>query len=188
MHELQAVHTVHGLSRYSELFEVVENIRFDPLQPRLRCLEVVRLDSEGQVLRLDKTVVALGKLGLQHIRVLGTELIETVALQGDGDALRIGVTCGRRVDKRELEADGAVEVVEEIAPAVKDRGLVLVLIELVVDVLKLYGLGVEALRHAADPVRVHPLEGDAVLRGLFLLILIFCPCNRRCDLLFLGSC
>lgn len=107
-----------------------------------------------KLLRLDKTVVALGKLGLQHIRVLGTELIETVALQGDGDALRIGVTCGRRVDKRELEADGAVEVVEEIAPAVKDRGLVLVLIELVVDVLKLYGLGVEALRHAADPVRV----------------------------------
>ena len=36
-----------------------------------------------------------------------------------------------------METDGAVEIVEKIAPALKNRGLVLVLRELVVDVLKL---------------------------------------------------
>ena len=42
-----------------------------------------------------------------------------------------------RFKKGQLETDGAVKVVEEIAPAFKDGGLVLVLAELVVDVLEL---------------------------------------------------
>ena len=42
--------------------------------------------------------------------------------------------------------------------------------ELVVDVLKLNGLGIVAVRHAADTVRPHPFIGDAVLCGNSLLV------------------
>ena len=38
-----------------------------------------------------------------------------------------GLLGGRQVQKGQLELNGAVEVVEEIAPALKDRRLVLVL-------------------------------------------------------------
>ena len=39
-----------------------------------------------------------------------------------------------------LEVNRAVEIIEEITPALKDRGLIFVLGELIVDVLKLNGL------------------------------------------------
>ena len=40
------------------------------------------------------------------------------------------------VDKRELHMDAAVEVVEEITPALENRALVLVLSQLVIDVIE----------------------------------------------------
>ena len=80
-----------------------------------------------------------GKLALQHPGVLGAELVEAVALQGDGDAPGVGIPRGGEVDEGELEADGGIKIVEEVAPAVENGGLVLVLVELVVDILKLHG-------------------------------------------------
>ena len=80
------------------------------------------------------------------------------------------------------------KIVEEVAPAVENGGLVLVLVELVVDILKLHGFRVVIVRHAAHAVGVHPLKGDAVLGGLLSLILTLGSCNRRVDLLSLGSC
>ena len=44
-----------------------------------------------------------------------------------------------RFKKRQLKLNRAVEVVEEIAPALEDRGFILVLRKLIVDVLKLNG-------------------------------------------------
>ena len=47
----------------------------------------------------------------------------------------------------------AVKIIEEITPTIKDCRLIFVLGELIVDVLKLNGLCVVAVRYAADPVR-----------------------------------
>ncbi len=49
---------------------------------------------------------------------------------------------GREIEKRELQVNAVVKVIEEIAPALKDGGLVIVLGQLIVDVLKADGLGV----------------------------------------------
>ena len=80
-----------------------------------------------------------------------------------------------RFKKRQLEVNRAVEIIEEITPALKDRGLIFILGELIVDVLKLNGLCVVAVRYAADPVRPHPFIGDTVLCRFSF----FCPCGWR---------
>lgn len=54
----------------------------------------------------------------------------------------VETTKAPKIQERELKADGAVKVVEKIAPAVKDGRLVLVLSQLIVDVLKLDSLGI----------------------------------------------
>ena len=81
--------------------------------------------------------------------------------------------------------DGTVKIVEKIAPSLKDRGLILVLRKLVVDVLKLHRLGVVVVFDAADSVRVHPFKRDAVLRGHFFWIVPLCPDDCRLDPFFI---
>ena len=150
--------------------EVVENVGLDALQTRFGSLEAVSVDTEGQVLGLDKAVIALGQLVLQHGHVLGSDTVEVIPLEGNGNRTGKGFFGCRKVQKRQLKSDRTVEVVEEVTPALKDCHLVLVLRELIVDVLKLDGLGVMAVRQTANAVRPHPLIGDAVLCGLFLFV------------------
>ena len=68
-----------------------------------------------------------------------------------------------QVDKGQLEGNGAVEIIEEIAPAVKDGLFVLVVRELVVDVPELDGFCVVILCHLTNPIRAHEQIRDAVL-------------------------
>ena len=63
--------------------------------------------------------------------VLHPDGVKVIPLSRDGDAVGEGLLGRRQVQKGQLEADGAVKIVEEIAPAFKDGGLVLVLAELV---------------------------------------------------------
>ena len=185
--QAQALHAVQGLGDHAEALEVVENVRLHTLQTGLGRPQRFRLHAEGQVLGLNQAVVALGELVLQHGAVLVSEIVESVRPQRDGDAFGKAVLCGGQVQKRELKANGAVEVVEEIAPRFKDGGLVLVLIELIVDVLKLDGFGVIVVFHPAYPVREHTLKWDTVLRRQLFLILPFRSCDGGLDLLFLGA-
>ena len=136
----------------------------------------------------DQPVVAAGKLILKHFRIFAADAVEVVALKRDADAFRPVILGSGLVDEGELELDGAVEIVEEVAPAVKDRGFVLVLRELIVDVLILDGFGEIGVRYPADPVGVHTLERDTVLCGKlsFVLSLGFGDCCF--NLPFLGSC
>ena len=83
---------------------------------------------------------------MQHGAVLVAQIVKTVRAQGDGNAFGKAVLSGGEIQKRELEADGAVEIVEEIAPRLKDGGLVLILIELMVDVLNTLSLSLSSLR------------------------------------------
>ena len=82
---------------------------------------------------------------------------------------------------------GAVKVVQEIAPRLKDGGLVLILRELVVDVLILDRFGVARVGHTADAVRPHTLIRDAVLRRFFFLIRSVRSCDGGFDLFSFGA-
>ena len=91
-------------------------------------------------------------------------------------------------EEAELEVNRRVEVIQKIAPAVKERLLVLVLCKLVVDILKLNRPRIARICDAADAVRVHALIGNGFLRGMrrFLTVILF-PDFGTNQLLFLAG-
>ncbi|MPM79665.1 hypothetical protein SDC9_126704 [bioreactor metagenome] len=166
----------------------MQDVHLDALQPLLGDAVARRLDAEGDVARLFQAVVALGELGLQHLGVFAPDLVEIVAARRHDNTLFQRVVPAVEIMEGELKSNRRVEVVQKVAPALEDGGLVLVLRKLVVDVLKADGLGVERVAHAADPIRPHPLIGDAVLRGRGLLALSAArPTNGGVDLFALPA-
>ena len=137
--------TVQSSCRYPQTLEVVEYISLNTLQSGLGGFDTVSVNAKGQVFGLDQTVVASGQLILQHRGVFLTDTVKSVPLGRDGNGIGKSLLRCRKVQKRQLEVDRAVEVVEEITPAFKDCGLIFILGELVVDVLKLNGLCVVAV-------------------------------------------
>ena len=178
---------VQCLGGHAQPLEVVENVGLNALQAGLGGLEAVGVDAEGQVLGLDKAVVASCQLVLQHGGVLHPDTVKVIPLERNVDSTGKGLLRGRKVQKGQLKLDGAVKVVEKIAPALKDCRLVLVLRELIVDVLELDGLGVMAVCHPADAVRPHPLIGDAVLSRFFFPVRAVGAGDGGLDLLFIGT-
>ena len=83
--------------------------------------------------------------------------------------------------------DGAVKVIEEVAPCVKDGRLVLVLVELVIDILKLHRFAVIVICHPADTVREHPLKRNGILRRLMPFVCVFRSGNGSVNLLSVGA-
>ena len=178
---------VQRLGSDAQPFEVVQHVGLDALQPGLGGADTVRLDGKGQVLGFDKTVVATRQLVLQHLRVLHPDRVEVVPLGRDRDAVGKSLLGRRQVQEGQLKPDGAVKVVEEIAPALEDGRFVLVLAELVVDVLELDGFRVAAIRHFTDTVRPHPFIWDAVLGGLLFFVRAVGAGNRCLDLFAFGA-
>lgn len=78
------------------------------------------------------------------------------------------------VDKGQLKGNGAVEIIEEIAPAIKDGLLVLVVRELVVDVPELDGFCEVIPCHLTNAILPHEQIRNAVLRRLLLFICALC--------------
>ena len=154
------------LGFHAESFEVVEDVGFNAFELRLCRAEGVRLNAEGDVLLLDQPVVALGELVLQHTGILGADVVEGVLLCRNVDALAKLIQACLLIDEGELDEDRAVEVVQKVAPVLKDGSFVLVLRKLVVDVLKGDGLRVEAAVHLTDTVTAHLHIGDGLLGGL----------------------
>ena len=105
----------------------MDDLQFDALQPLLGNAIAARLDAKRDIPGLFQSVVALGKLGLEHIGILGTEIVERIPIGRHDDAFFQRFLPAVQIEERKLEADGAVEVVEEVAPALKDRRLVVVL-------------------------------------------------------------
>ena len=133
VHQLQPCFAVEGLCLHAELAEVVQQIQFDALQTGLGGFVGIRLNAEGQVFLFLQAVVAPGELAAQHIRILGADAVKVVVLRGNIDALLKDFRICRQIKEAELEVNRRVEVIQKIAPAVKERLLVLVLRELVVD-------------------------------------------------------
>ena len=164
VHQLEPVVTVQRLRLHAKALEVVENVDLNALQPGLRSFQIFCLHAEGNEFGFDKPVIAACKLHLQHLCVLRSELVERIRSRRDSDGLRVAVLVGSEIHKGKLEVDGAVKVIEEVAPCVKDGRLVLVLVELIIDVLKLHRFAVIVVCHPADAVRKHPLKRNGILR------------------------
>ena len=142
MHQVQALLARQSFSPDSQPAEVVQKVNLNMLQPRLGLLHGVGLNAEGEIFGLGQTVVALGQLTLQHGAEFNTDVIEHILFEGNADHfLKIrSVRC--HIHEGQLKANGAIEEIQEAAPFLKDRGLVLLLGKLIIDILKLDGFRV----------------------------------------------
>ena len=64
----------------------------------------------------------------------------------------------------------AVKIVQEITPVFKDRMLVLILRQLVVDIVKPDTFGIDISLHPANTIPSHFFVGNGLLNGKFLYI------------------
>ena len=87
MQDFQALIAGQRLSFHTESLEVVEDVSFHPVELCFGGTQRVSLNAEGNVLALDEAVAALGELGLQHIRILGADVIESIVLCGNADCI-----------------------------------------------------------------------------------------------------
>ena len=163
VHQLQSSSAVQGLCTDAKFLEIGQNIKLNTVQARLGRFDAISFDAKGDVLGLCQAVVALGELVQQHGFIFRADRVEGIVSCGNADAVLKGFCFGAQIQKTELKADGRVEVIQEIAPAVKDRGLILIHCKLVVDVLILDGTGIVGISHPADTVWPHALIRDRIL-------------------------
>ena len=177
VHDLKPFHAVQRVGFHAQHLEIIENIGFDTLQPGLCFPDTLCFDTERDVLRPNQTVIALGKLLFQHLRIFHAHIIELVMLRLNLDDLVVLAHVTLMVDERQLKADAGIEVVEEVAPAFKDGVLILVLCQLVVNVVESDGFGIQMFLHPADTVAPHFQIWNGTLHSqlLFLLALFEFP-------------
>ena len=165
VHELQAILAVQNLCHHAQTFEVVHQIGLNVIQTGLCLTHGLGFNAEGDIFGLGQAVIALRKLRLQHLAVLTADTVEVVVSEGNADVLFKHLCIRCHVHEGQFKVDRAVEKIQEGAPLFKDRGLVLLLRQLVVDVLILNGLGVIPVAYTADAIRKHTLKGNRLLRG-----------------------
>ena len=172
VHDLQPFHAVQRVGFHAQHLEIVENIDFNTLQPGLCFPDTLCFDAERNVLRANQTVIALGKLLFQHLRIFHTHIVKRVVLRLDLNYLVVLAHIALVVDERQLKADTGIEVVEEIAPAFKDGVFILVLCQLIVYVVESDGFGIQMFLHPADTVAPHFQIRNGTLHGepLFLFV------------------
>ena len=123
MQHFKAFIACHGAGRHAQELKVVEYVRFDTGKAGFRRAQTVGFNGKGDIFCFDKPVVALCKLVFQHIPVFCADRIESPL-----------------IDERELHRNGSVKVVEEVAPVLKNGGLVVCLCKLIVNIFKGDGL------------------------------------------------
>ena len=89
------------------------------------------------------------------------------------DGLLILPHIGMMVDERKLELDRGIKIIEEVTPVLKNRILIILLRQLIVNIHEAHRLGVKMIVYPADAVLCHLPVSDAFLRRdlsfLFLL-------------------
>ena len=110
---------------------------------------------------------------MQHLGILHTHIIVVVVLRLDFDDPFILHHIGFMVDKGKLEMNSAVKVIQEFTPVLKDRVLILLLCQLIIDVIEANRLGINMFLYAADTVLSHLQIGDRLLDRDLLFPLSF---------------
>ena len=163
MQDSKPFRTGERLCQHAHCLEIGEYVRFDTFELLLCVFEGLFLNAERDIFSLDKTVVSFGELIFQHFRVLAANVVEIIVLRLYFKLLHKLLGISDLIQKRELHLYSAVEIIEEIAVILKDRGLVLVLRKLIVYIEKLYRFRVQPVSDLADTVTVHLLETDSLL-------------------------
>ena len=178
---MQPLFAVHGSGNDTQTPKVIEQIVFDMVESRLCLPHGFGFNAECQVLGFGQAVVALRQLLFQHLAILGTDGIEAVLLERDTDTLFKAFSIGTQVHKGKLKVNGAVKEIQETAPLIEDGSLIFLLCQLIVDVLKLNGLGVITVSDTADAIREHSLKGNGLLCSLRnTVVLLYQSPECRC--------
>ena len=156
--------SIQRFRSYSQPLEVIENIGLDTFQSRLCDLDVISINSKGQILCFNETVISSCQLVLKHCRVFRADTVKIISLRRNGNRICKGFFRCSKVQKRQLEMNRAVKIIEEVTPALKNCGFILVLRKLVVNVLKLNCFCIVRFCHPADSIRPHPFIRNTVLR------------------------
>ena len=111
MQHVQAFLPVHGAGSRAKHLKIIEYVGFNTGKAGFRCRRIVCFDTECDVLMLHKPVVSFGKLIFQHIRILGTDRVESVVLRRDIDCFFCLFPLCPLIDERKLHAHACVKVV-----------------------------------------------------------------------------
>ena len=93
--------------------EVVQQIVLNVVQPGLDLRHAFTLHTKGDEFGLGQTIIALGKLLTQHLRILGANIVKAIFLVRDADALLKLCAVRCHVHKGQFKLDGTVEKIEE---------------------------------------------------------------------------
>ena len=183
--QLQPFLSVQHMSRCPHDLEAVEGIGLNAGKPGPRRGKVLRLDGQGHILGFHIAVVAPFVLHPQNVHRLVPDGVQVVALSGDAKHFIGGATSAAAVQSN-LNADGGVVAVVEVAKAFKDAPLILRPRQTVIHILKGNGLGEGPALQPAQAVGEHILKRDAVLHRMGFSVALCLP-DHRLDLLALGT-
>lgn len=156
-------------------------------KPRPRRLDILCLDGKDKVFCFDTAVVSFFKLTAEHLRIALADMIETVSLGRDLDALDEILPVHAVAHKGEFHTDRSVVRVIHIAEGFKDCRLIVGLGKLIIYVLKLDTARPAFFIQTAKTVRVHLTERQGILRRscLAVALRIF---NNAPDLTLFSVC
>ena len=113
VHKFQPLDTIQGLCLHTQSVKVVEQIVLDVVKPGLDLCHAFALHTKGDEFGLGQTIIALGKLLTQHLRILGANIVKAISLVRDADALLKLCAVRCHVHKGQFKLDGTVEKIEE---------------------------------------------------------------------------
>ena len=183
--QLQPLLSVQHMSRSPHDLEAVQSVGLNAGKPGPCRGKVLRLDGQGDILGFHIAVVAPLVLHPQDVHRLVPDGVQVVALSGDTEHF-IGGAASAAAVQRDLDADGGVVAVIEVAEAFKDAPLILRPCQTVIHILKSNGLGEGAALQPAQAVREHILKRDAVLHRTGFPVALCLP-DHRLNLLALGA-
>ena len=165
VHEFQPLDTIQGLCLHTQPVEVVQQIVLDVVQTGLDLPHTLALHAEGDEFAFGQAIIAFGKLLAQHLAVLSTNIVKAVLLERNANTLfKLGaVRC--HVHEGQFKFDAGIKEVQKTAPFLKNRSLILLLRQLIIDVLILDGAGVIVCFPPTGAILKHPLHGDGLLGG-----------------------
>ena len=155
---------------------------------RFCLLHRICFNTKRKVFRFCQTIVALCKLCFQHLTVFSSDRVKLIFSVRNTDTLLKTVRIGTHIHKGQLKMNGAVEEIKETTPLFKNGGLIFLLCQLIIDVLKLDCLCVIIISHTTNAIREHPLERNGLLCCSGNTIIISGFLNNFLNLLLFSLC
>lgn len=144
---VQKFQTLQTIERYRlnpQRFEVCQNIRLNTFQTHFRCTQVIGLDSKGDVFSFGKAIVSFLELAFEHIAVFSADSVVLITPKRNINAFGKVLHVGSLVNEGKLHMDRGVKVIEKITISLKNLCLIIRLCKLIVNIEKLYRLGVKS--------------------------------------------